>query len=104
MSHDVYVIELDSATLEERKFREANPQHDRRMDCLYVGETGKSRAKRFDEHKSGIKANKYVRRYGLRLRADLHRHYEFERCPEAREAEVELAQELRAKGYAVWQH
>lgn len=104
MSHKVYVIELKSEVLKERRFREANPNRESTMTCFYVGETGKSRDERFEQHKSGIKSNKYVRKYWLCLRPDLHRNLDFKKCPDAREAEHELAEELRARGHAVWQH
>ena len=36
----VYVIELDPAVLEEKRFRERNPQHRPGVPCVYVGMTG----------------------------------------------------------------
>ena len=38
--HNVYVIELDPAILNIARFRNANPDHDLRKPCVYVGMTG----------------------------------------------------------------
>lgn len=99
----VYVVELDPIVLEYPRFRAANPDYRRGYPCVYVGSTGLTEEVRFARHKAGIKANRYVRDHGIRLR----------RCPytgrapfdtrmEAEEAERSLALRLRAKGYGVW--
>lgn len=101
--HNVYVIELDERVLNHRRFREANPGYDILKPCLYVGCTGPSVEQRFANHQRGYKANAYVRQYGLRLRPDLYAFFNPMPYQAARIMEVELAEELRAKGYAVWQ-
>jgi hypothetical protein len=101
--HNVYVVELDSAVLGERRFASANPGHDLSKPCLYVGATGLSPEKRFENHKAGYKANRYVERYGLRLRPELYEEYNPLSYEDAQEMESELAAMLREKGYAVWQ-
>lgn len=69
--HFVYVIELDKDVLYESKFKKANPDYVTGKPCVYVGMTGHDPDLRFDQHKSGIKANKYAQKYGLRLARDL---------------------------------
>lgn len=101
--HNVYVIELDERVLNHRKFRDANPGYDITKPCLYVGCTGLKVEQRFANHKRGYKGNAYVQEYGLRLRPDLYAFFNPMPYHAARTMEVELAQELREKGYAVWQ-
>jgi hypothetical protein len=101
--HNVYVVELDGAVLGEGRFARANPRHDPSRPCLYVGATGLSPEKRFENHKAGYKANRYVERYGLRLRPELYEEYNPLSYEDAQEMERELAAMLREKGYAVWQ-
>lgn len=102
--HHVYVVELDPAVLSEKLFREANSSRDAAKACLYVGMTGLTPDERFANHKSGKKAARFVRKYGLHLRRRL---YSKEGNPMSYEAakvkEVELAERLREAGYAVWQ-
>lgn len=89
--------------LYERKFQRANPNYDPEKPCLYVGMTGLEPDVRFDKHKAGIQANRFVRKYGERLRPDLYAAYNPMPYEGAREMEVELAVALREKGYGVWQ-
>ena len=43
IAYTVYVIELSRKVFtEHRKFREANPQYNGVLECLYVGQTGKT--------------------------------------------------------------
>ena len=101
--HHVYVVELDEAVLEETKFVRANPSHRYGMRCLYVGMTGLDPDLRFDRHKAGIQANRYVTQYGLRLLPELYAIFNPMPYAIAAAMEQELAEELREKGYAVWQ-
>jgi hypothetical protein len=101
--HNVYVVELSKDVLNEPKFRKANPDYDPRKPCVYVGMTGLSPDHRFDKHKAGIKSNKYVRLYGLRLLPKLFEVYNPMPYEGAREMEVELAIGLKEEGYGVWQ-
>src|SRR5438445_6775780 len=70
---------------------------------VYVGQTGKTVAERFAQHKAGGRhANHDVARYGRRLLPDLYRNVGPFCTREAAElAEAELAQELRRRGYVV---
>jgi hypothetical protein len=58
---------------------------------------------RFDRHKAGIQANRFVLEYGLRLLPHLYEVYNPMPYQAAREMEVELAIGLRETGYGVWQ-
>ena len=101
--HHVYVIELSSDVWLEPRFRRANPQHRSGLPCVYVGMTGLLPDERFDKHKAGIKANRYVQRYGLRLLPELYEVYNPMPYRAAQEMEVELGIGLREAGYGVWQ-
>lgn len=101
--HNVYVIELDGAVLNHRRFRDANPDRDLLKPCVYVGCTGLSPEERFAKHKAGIRANSYVQRYGLRLLPRLYAFANPMPYEAARDMEIELAIGLREEGYAVWQ-
>ena len=99
----MYVIELDQRVLDEFKFVRANPGHRFGMACLYVGMTGLDPDLRFDRHKAGIQSNKYVFDYGLRLLPKFYEAFNPMPYQVAAEMERELAEELRSRGYAVWQ-
>ena len=101
--HSVYVVELSPEVWNEPKFRKCNPDHDPVKPCVYVGMTGLSPDARFDKHKAGIKANRFVERYGQRLLPQLYAVYNPMPYQAAREMEVELAIGLREQGYSVWQ-
>lgn len=101
--HHVYVIELSKDVLYESRFREANPDYVTGKPCVYVGMTGLDPDVRFDKHKAGLQANRFVQEFGLRLLPDLYEVYNPMSYDHAREMEVELAIDLRESGYGVWQ-
>lgn len=101
--HSVYVVLLSKDVLHESRFKRCNPGYDPSQPCVYVGMTGLDPDDRFDKHKAGIRSNKYVRLYGLRLMPELYEHYNPMPYGAAREMEVELAIGLREAGYGVWQ-
>ncbi len=101
--HHVYVVELDPRVLNSRRFLEANPERDMLKPCVYVGMTSLTPELRFRRHKAGIKANRYVQEYGLRLLPGLYAYANPMPYDAARDMEVELAISLREAGYAVWQ-
>jgi hypothetical protein len=72
----------------------------RRIDRwgLYVGETSLDPDLRFDQHKTGYKASRYVNRFGVRLLPQLFSHFNPLRRWEAVELEPVLAQAFRAVG------
>ena len=72
------------------------------MPFVYVGMTGLDPDLRFDMHKAGIQANRFVLDYGLRLLPALYEVYIPMPYEAARDMEVELAIALREAGYGVW--
>lgn len=107
----VYVIELSKRVFtENRRFREANPQFNGVLQCLYVGMTSKTPKERFEQHKTGYinkKGHKLssniVQKYGMYLRSSLYNHIEpMTTRAEALKMEEILALELRRQRYAVW--
>ncbi len=101
--YNVYVVELDDRVWNEARFRKANPDHQIGKPLVYVGMTGLDPDLRFDRHKAGIQANRYVRDFGLRLVPQLYEVYNPMPYRAACEMEVELAIGLREAGYGVWQ-
>jgi hypothetical protein len=101
--HNVYVVELSREILREPRFMRANPHYLGAKACVYVGMTGLTPDERLDKHKAGIKSNKFVRLYGLRLLPQLYEPYNPMPYEGARDMEVELAIALREDGYGVWQ-
>ena len=74
---------------------------DRRRACrwgLYVGQTSNDPDTRFDQHKAGYKASRFVTRFGVRLLPELVQHLNPMRAWEAIELEAALAEELRRAG------
>jgi hypothetical protein len=103
LTHNVYVVELDPAVLKHPGFRARNPGYREGMPCVYVGMTGLAPGERYQNHKAGIKANRFVRDHGRGLLPELFACFNPMPYAAAQAMEVELAEELRAKGYAVWQ-
>lgn len=112
MRYYVYVIELSKKVFTEHaKFREANPQFNGVLQCVYVGMTSKTPAERFKQHKTGYINKKghnlsaaIVYKYGAYLRPSLYDHINLEPMTrqEALIMEKKLSLDLRRKGYAVW--
>src|ERR1700754_3192802 len=65
---------------------------------LYGGETSLDPDVRFDQHKTGYKASRYVNRFGVRLLPQLFQHFNPLRRWEAVELEPALAEAFRAAG------
>ena len=101
--HHVYVVELSKDVLYEAKFVNSNPGYVTGKPCVYVGMTGLDPDVRFDNHKAGIRANKYVTRYGLRLMTELFEHLNPMTYGDAQYMEVDLGIRLRVQGFGVWQ-
>ncbi|MBM3666372.1 MAG: hypothetical protein FJW90_02645 [Actinobacteria bacterium] len=66
-SRRVYVIELDRA---------AGRRRDPRIPWVYVGSSARSPEKRFEQHRSGYKSARLVKRFALRLRPELYEDLE----------------------------
>ena len=101
--HHVYVVELSKDVLFEAKFIKSNPNYVTGMPCVYVGMTGLDPDLRFDNHMAGIRANKFVTRYGLRLMTELFEHLNPMPYGDAQYMEVDLGIQLRLQGYGIWQ-
>ena len=109
--YQIYVIELSKKTFTEHKrFREANPQFNGVLQCLYVGMTSKTPQERFEQHKTGYRNKKghklssnIVEKYGMYLRPSLYNHIApLSTRNTALKMEEALALSLRRQGYAVW--
>ena len=108
--YQVYVVELSKKVFtEDKKFREANPQYNGVLECLYVGMTSKDPTRRFKEHKEKLMSKKghylsssIVKKYGLYLRPSLYAHIDRGNKKRILEEERKLALSLRKKRYAVW--
>lgn len=106
----IYVVELSKKVYTENaRFREANPQFNGVLECLYVGMTSKTPQERFEQHKTGYRNKKghklssnIVERYGLYLRPSLYNYIDPMTREEALEMEKQVALELRRQRYAVW--
>lgn len=103
-TYTVYVIELRSEVRSVGKFRRANP--DGGEQCAYVGSTAHSAEHRFAQHMAGTKwvtGQRWVKRFGVRLRKDLSDGVSYSTRADAMQAEVQLAESLRRQGWSVWQ-
>lgn len=108
----VYVIELSKRVYtEDSKFRNANPQFNGVLECLYVGMTSKTPAERFIQHTTGYRNQKghklsanIVQKYGSYLRPSLYNYINLKPMTrqQALQQEEKLAWDLRKQGYAVW--
>jgi hypothetical protein len=87
--HCVYVVYL------------RNPKGDGKAG-YYVGMTGLTPERRFQNHKQGVKAAGIVRRCGERLVPRLYQHLNPMPYARAQEMEVMLAESLRKRGYMVY--
>jgi predicted GIY-YIG superfamily endonuclease len=87
--HCVYVVYL------------RNPKGDGKAG-YYVGMTGLTPDRRFQNHKQGIKAARIVRRCGERLVPRLYEHLNPMPYAKAQKMEVALADSLRKRGYTVY--
>jgi hypothetical protein len=87
--HSVYVVYL------------RDPKGDGRAG-YYVGMTGLTPEERFQNHKNGVKCAGVVRRCGERLVPKLYAHLNPMPYKRAVAMEVQLAEELRARGFQVF--
>lgn len=101
--YHVYVVQLDDRVWNAARFRRANPDYELGKPFVYVGMTGLDPDVRFDKHKAGIQANRYVLEHGLHLLPALYEQYNPMPYDAARDMEVELGIALRRKGFGVWQ-
>jgi len=70
---------------------------------VYVGQSYLSPEERFENHLAGYRASRIVTKYGGKLRPDLYGHLpRYHSREQAEQAERELAQNLRARGWTVY--
>lgn len=108
--YSVYVVELRKSVFNDHwQFRQANPQFNGALQCLYVGMTSNTPEERFRKHKTGHRnakghkiSSNIVEKYGLYLRPSLYEEYNPMTKQQAIKMEEELALALRRKGYGVW--
>jgi predicted GIY-YIG superfamily endonuclease len=109
-TYSVYVVELSKRVFtDNRRFREANPQFNGVLECVYVGMTSKRPEERLKQHLTGALSKKghrissnIVQKYGMYLRPSLYTHLNPLSREDAMKMEEELANELKRKRYAVW--
>jgi hypothetical protein len=99
--HNVYVVLLSDAVAKHPSILRLNPKRDPLKPCVYVGMTGIPVDHRFENHKNGYKSAWVVRKYGVRLMAELYEHLNPMPFEAAVQMEAELGEELRAAGYTV---
>ena len=109
-TYRVYIIDLKKAVLGEKKFKARNPDYQEGKPCVYVGSTGIRVEERLKQHLGGEKSkkgtslsNKYVRKYGKRLRYnDMEKIRMRKTRLSIEKKEAEVAKELQSRGWAVW--
>lgn len=99
--YNVYVVLLAPGAARIRKILSANPRRDPQKPLVYVGLTGLSPQERFENHKLGIKASSFVRRFGIRLLPELYSHLNPMPYEAALQMEKDLTEDLRQAGYTV---
>ena len=103
MVYNVYVIELDKEVLSSKKFREKNPCMNTGKACFYVGQTIHDPETRFKQHKAGYKANRFAKKYGVRLVPQIFSKFNpIAKRKEAEYIEQWITEKLREKGHGVW--
>lgn len=105
-TYRLYVIRLKRSAAMLKKVRAANPHAIDGKPVVYVGMTSQSRKARFAEHRAGgMRASSIVTKFGKHLFPWAYRDRPTYRRKEAAEAaERTLAEELRGRGWTVWQN
>ena len=100
--HHVYVVQLSDEVWNLARFRKANPDYVLGQPFVYVGMTGLDPDVRFDKHKAGIQANRFVQQYGMRLLPDLYEAFNPMRYEDAVDKEIEIGIDLRSACRVAW--
>lgn len=101
LHHSVYVVLLDDAVARHKFVVKLNPRRDPYKPCVYVGMTGLSVEKRFENHRKGYKSAWVVRKYGVKLMPELFAYLNPMPFDAAAQMEKDLTDDLRAQGYTV---
>jgi hypothetical protein len=99
--HSVYVVLLRDDILKLRWVVRRNPNRDPLKPAIYVGMTGLTVDHRLQNHLNGYKSARVVQRYGVRLLPEFFEHLNPMPFDAAAQMEKDLAEDLRAEGYAV---
>ena len=91
--YSVYVVLLSD---------DVGPRQNPEFPSVYVGQTGIRPRDRFLRHKSGYKASRHVKIFGVRLLPRLYTHINPLFSDEREQAEEDLANQLRVEGYTVY--
>jgi hypothetical protein len=97
----VYVVLLRDDILKLRWVVRRNPNRDPTKPAIYVGMTGLPVDHRLQNHLNGYKSARVVQKYGVRLLPELFEHLNPMPFEAAAQMEKDLAEDLRAEGYAV---
>jgi hypothetical protein len=103
LTHNVYVVKLHPSVLRDARFRQRNPGYKEGMPCVYVGMTGLTPERQFENQLQDVNAEGFVKRFGLRLMPELYDYANPMPFDAARGMLTELAHSLRLEGYGVWQ-
>ena len=101
-THNIYVIELSHEVLTNKKFREANPDYISGKPLAYVGMTSRTPEERFEQHKTGYKSARLVKKYGIRLKPRQYTALNPMTYNEAIKMEKLKANQLRKRGWGIW--
>ena len=101
-THNIYVIELSQEVLKNRKFKEANPDYISGKPLAYVGMTSRAPEERFEQHKTGYKSARLVRKFGVRLKPRQYTALNPMTYNEAVKMEKLKTKQLRKRGWGVW--
>jgi hypothetical protein len=100
----LYVILLEPGAARNAKFKEMNPDYDGKASCLYVGRSIHDPETRFLQHKTGKKAARIVKRFGVRVLTKRCRQPLVLDTRSLDAKERRLADRLRKEGFGVYQH
>lgn len=100
------MIRLENVAAKLGKMVAANPDAIPGKPVVYVGMTSKTPEERFSQHKAGGRlASSIVTKFGRRLFPWAYQgRRTYRRKESAEKAEVALAEELRRRGWVVWQN
>jgi len=101
-THSIYVVELSQEVLENKKFREANPDYIIGKPLAYVGMTSLTPEERFEQHKTGYKSARLVKKFGIRLKPRQYSKLNPMTYDEAIKMEKLKTKQLRKRGWGVW--
>jgi hypothetical protein len=104
--HHIYVIELPEAVGTDSKFLKQNPDYVGGQTCFYVGMTGLTPEKRFEQHQTKHKKSaRLCKKYGVvKLRPEWYEQMNPMTYDDAVSMEVRHAEFLRQQGFGVYQN